>query len=103
MAPSSSHSNCSLHMVLTFDFSEIELLFCRRCLGPAIGRTNRFQDLFSTQKLHHLRQRTNSIDIDTLHHSSFRGVVNRHDKSSPISPFCFQSNRQDSLDRTQLT
>src|SRR5580704_6092504 len=102
MASRRSNFHCSFHMLLTLDLREVQLLFRMYCVRPAVGRTHRLQDLFSSKKLHDLGQRTNSVYIDTLHHRRFRSIMDRHDEDPPITTLCLQGNRENSFDRTQL-
>src|SRR5271165_356642 len=54
MASRCGNFDCSFHMLLTFDLREVQLLFSRCCVRPAVSRTHRFQDLFSSKKLNDL-------------------------------------------------
>ena len=41
-------------------------------------------------KMHDLRKRTGSVDIDAPHHGGFRGILERHDESLPAAALGFQ-------------
>jgi hypothetical protein len=89
-------------MLLTLDLPEIQVLFNGTDVGPTVERAHRLQGDISAQKMHNLRKRRASVDIDTLDHGGFRGILMRHDESLTAASFGFQGDQQDSFHRTQL-